>query len=39
MMAGYSFLLKKNYNQFTNLVNIILKYLLDYPAFLNLGLL
>lgn len=39
MSAGYSFLIKKNYNQFTNLINIILKYLLDYPAFLNLGLL
>lgn len=38
-MSGYSFLLKKNYNQFTNLINLILKYLLDYPAFINLGLL
>lgn len=37
--TGYSFLLKKNYNQFTNLISNILKYLLDYPAFLNLGLL
>jgi hypothetical protein len=39
MNMGYSFLLKKNYNQFTNLVNVVLKYLLDYPAFINLGLL
>lgn len=35
---GYSFLLMKNYNQFTHLITNIIKYLLNHPAFINLGL-
>jgi quinol-cytochrome oxidoreductase complex cytochrome b subunit len=33
----YNFLIKKNYNQFTGLFNLFIKYLFDYPVFTNLG--
>lgn len=38
-VTGYSFLLRRNYNQFTELVGMVIKYLFDYPVFTNLGLL
>lgn len=36
---SYLYLHKREYNQFTQLVNYILNYLLNYPVFTNLGIL
>lgn len=37
--ANYNFLNKKNYNQFSETLDYLLKYLLNYPVFTNLGVL
>lgn len=37
--SNYNFLIKKHYNQFSETINYVLKYLLDYPVFTNLGIL
>lgn len=36
-MKREKFLVRKEVNQFTSLTNLVIRFLLDYPAFTNLG--